>query len=110
MPILNAKIILASAALFSAPAMAQTGDDVQTVKALVNMVTAEKICGFPMRPDIVDRLLTPISSRIPPEKAREFGYRIRLAGEAQAEEMLSTGNYGGFCAGMADAYAKIGAK
>lgn len=105
---INAKVILASAALFAAPAMAQTSDDLTTVKALVNMVAVEQVCGLKIPVDALYDFVGRISPRLPNGSGEEFGKMVRQAGIARAQEIVNSGTANEFCFKAVQLYRKYG--
>ena len=101
------KAIIVAAALVSAPVAAFAQDDVKTVEALINMVAAEQLCGFPMPRDLVEALVHGMDANNLVIEGRNLGEAVRAAGERTAYNIASEGDPVAFCNGMARAYAQV---
>lgn len=102
------KSIVVGAALFAAPAMAQTITEKDTVDALIVMVAAEVACGLEMPQEASYRMVKSVIHLIPEGKGGEFGDYIREAGEFKGMRILKSPARERFCMDMAQTYRRHG--
>jgi len=104
---LNAKIILASAALYAAPASAQALEPMDAMMNLIKMETANQYCGLTPPRSAVERY---VSIVMPLMKVDEntFVQSVRRAAMEQGSIYQRNGSLPGFCANMGKIYGRYG--
>lgn len=107
MPILNAKIILASAAFFAAPASASAMEPADALMGIVRMETAKQFCGLPYQQEALKELLSVV---LPHTKlsAQEFAGSVQRAGATLGYNLQQNGSLPGFCANVGAIYGRYG--
>lgn len=101
------KSILVGAALFAAPAMAQTMEPENALMGIVRMETAEQFCGLPHRRDLLRELLMVVLPHVK-LSTDEFTDSVRRAAKDMGEGLQQTGSLPGFCASVGEIYGRYG--
>ena len=107
MPMLNAKIILASAALFAAPASAQAIEPVDAMMNLIKMETANQYCGLTPPREAVERYVSIVMPLMKVD-ANTFVQSVRRAAGELGANMHQNGSLPGFCANVGAIYGRYG--
>lgn len=104
---INAKIILASAALFAAPASAQAMEPADALMGIIRMETANQFCGLPHHEGALRELITIVAPYIK-KTPQEFTDRVRRAAVELGANMQQNGSLPGFCANVGALYGRYG--
>ncbi|AEY69671.1 hypothetical protein V19_02 [Brucella phage V_19] len=104
---INAKIILASAALFAAPASAQALEPVDALTGIIRMEVARQYCGLPLPEDALRELVGVVAPYIK-KTPQEFTESVRRAAMEQGSIYQRNGSLPGFCANVGAIYGRYG--
>lgn len=107
MPMLNTKIIMASAALFAAPASAKAMEPVDALMGIIRMETANQFCGLPLQEGALRELVmivTPYVKKTP----QEFTESVQRAAREMGANYARNGSLPGFCANVGAIYGRYG--
>lgn len=107
MPMLNAKIILASAALFAAPASAQAMEPADALMGIIRMETARQFCGLPHQEGALRELVTVVTPYIK-KTPQQFTESVRRAALELGTNMHQNGSLPSFCANVGALYGRYG--
>lgn len=104
---INAKIIMASAALFAAPASANAMEPVDALTGIIRMETARQFCGLPLQEGALRQLVEVVQPyfKISPQ---EFTESVRRAAGELGANMHQNGSLPGFCANVGAIYGRYG--
>lgn len=101
------KIITIGAALFAAPAMAQTMAPEQALIGIIRMEAAKQFCGLPMQRAALEELVAVVSPYVK-TTPQEFTESIRRAAGDLGANMHRNGSLPGFCANVGTLYGRHG--
>lgn len=104
---INVKIILASAALFAAPAAAQAIEPVDALTGIIRMETARQYCGLPLQEEALRELVGVVAPYIK-KTPQEFTESVRRAAVELGANMNQSGSLPGFCANVGALYGRYG--
>lgn len=104
---INAKIILASAALFAAPASAQSLEPADAMMNLIKMETANQYCGLTPPRSAVERYVKIVMPLMKVD-ANTFVQSVRSAAGELGANYERNGSLPGFCANVGAIYGRYG--
>lgn len=99
------KILLASAAIFAAPAMAQAIKPIDALNGIIRMETAWQFCGLPLN----EKALMELSEIVSPHvktSAQEFVEAIRRAATEKGINHVQNGTVALFCTEISAIYRR----
>lgn len=104
---INAKIILASAALFAAPASAKVMEPIDAINGLINMSMASKFCGLPIpQEEMVQYMM--IVEPLLKKPLHEFAKSVSAAADDLGAQYARNGSLPRFCAEVGALYGRYG--
>lgn len=104
---INAKIIMASAALFAAPASAQALEPADAMMNLIKIETANQYCGLTPPRSAVERYVN-ILMPLMKVDANTFVQSVRSAARDMGAIYARNGSLPGFCANVGAIYGRYG--
>lgn len=104
---INAKIIMASAALFAAPASANAMEPVDALMGIIRMETANQYCGLPLQEAALRELVTIVAPHVK-STPQQFTESVRRAAVELGANMQQNGSLPGFCANVGAIYGRYG--
>lgn len=99
--------ILASAALFAAPASANAMEPADALIGIIRMETANQFCGLPHQEAALRELITIVTPHLK-LSSEEFVQRVRRAAGEMGANLQQNGSLHGFCANVGAIYGRYG--
>jgi hypothetical protein len=104
---INAKIILASAALFAAPASAQAMEPVDAMAHLIKIAVAHQYCGVKVGEKVILKYVKVVQPLLKVDDIT-FVQSVADAAYQQGQVYAQNGSLPGFCANVGAIYGRYG--
>lgn len=101
------KTIMVSAAIFAAPAMAQSIKPADALMGIVRMETAKQFCGLQIDPKALMKLVDVVMPHVK-KSPEEFVDAVRRAAGGLGASYVNNGTIGVFCAEVGRIYGRHG--
>lgn len=101
------KAITISAALFAAPAMAQSIEPERALIGMIRMQAAKQYCGIPIDPDVAAELMAVVLPHLK-KSTDELVEAILSEGSNLGAQYVNNGTIGVFCAEIGRIYGRAG--